>query len=91
MLYAWIGFLKPGAGPIAQSVQEMATDFLSQPLIDIRMVGPLLDASGERAGMMMIFERDNRESAESFVGESPYLRASLYDDHRLYEYQDGAA
>ena len=35
----------------------------------------------------MIFERDDREAAESFVAESPYLRAGLYEDHRLYEYQ----
>lgn len=91
MLYVWMGFLKPGADQIAQSVQEMTRDFLDQPLIDIRMVGPLLDPSGKRSGMMMIFERDNREAAESFVAESPYLRAGLYEDHRLYEYQDGVA
>ena len=91
MLYAWMGFLKPGADHIAQSVQEMARDFLDQPLIDIRMVGPLIDKSGKRSGMMLIFERDNRDDAEAFVKDSPYLRADLYDDHRLYEYQDGVA
>ena len=91
MLHAWIGFLKPGADPIAQSVQEMTIEFLSQPLIEIRLVGPLVDAAGKRAGMMMIFERDSREAAESFVEESPYLRAGLYEDHRLYEYLDGVA
>ena len=26
-----------------QSIQEMTEDFLNQPLINIRMVGPLLD------------------------------------------------
>ena len=40
---------------------------------------------------MMIFERDNRENAETFVAESPYPRAGLYEDHHLYEYQDGVA
>jgi uncharacterized protein YciI len=86
MLYAWIGFLKPGAESIPPSLQESATDFLSQPLIKIRAAGPLRDGRGKRAAMMMIFEHDNREAAEAFVKDSPYLKADLYDDHRLYEY-----
>ena len=86
MLYAWIGFLKLGVESIPASVQEGATGFLSQPLIKILTAGPLRDASGKRSGMMMIFEHDNRAAAEAFVSESPYLKAGLYEDHRLYEY-----
>jgi uncharacterized protein YciI len=86
MLYAWIGFLKPGSESIPPAVQEGATDFLSQPLIKIRAAGPLRDESGKRAAMMMIFEHDSREAAEAFVKDSPYLKADLYEDHRLYEY-----
>ena len=78
MLYAWIGFLKPGAESIPPSLQESATDFLSQPIIKIRAAGPLRDASGKRAAMMMIFEHDSREAAQSFVNESPYLIVDLY-------------
>lgn len=77
MLYAWIGFLKAEGEPIPQSVQEQVSDFLGQSFIKIHSAGPLLEASGKRAGMM-IFEHDSREAAESFVTESPYLRAGLY-------------
>ena len=87
MLFAWMGFLKPGAGPVPQSVQRQTTDFLSQPYIDIAYVGPLLDSDGGRAGMMMIFEVPDRAAAEAFVKTSPYLDAGLYADHRLYEYR----
>jgi uncharacterized protein YciI len=90
MLYAWMGFLKPEAEPIAPSVQQEATDFLSQPLIKIRALGPLRDASGKRAGMMMIFEDESREAAENFVRDSPYLQDGLYEDYRLYEYGNEA-
>jgi uncharacterized protein YciI len=90
MLFAWMGFLKPDANPIPQSVQQAATEFLSQPVIKIHMVGPLRDASGERAGMLMIFEHDNRAAAETFVSGSPFLKAGLYEDHRLYEYVNEA-
>jgi hypothetical protein len=87
MLFAWMGFLKPDAEPIPQSVQLQTTDFLSQPYIDISHVGPLLDSGGRRAGMMMIFDVPDRAAAEAFVNTSPYLDAGLYEDHRLYEYR----
>ena len=86
MLFAWIGFLKPDAGPVPQAVQERVNDFVGQPLIKIRSFGPLRDKTGGRAGMLMIFEHDSREDAESFVADSPFLQAGLYEDHRLYEY-----
>ena len=87
MLYAWMGFLKDGAA-VPQSVQQQTTAFLSQPLINIHSVGPLRDAEGRRAGMMMIFEVESRAAAEALVRESPYLQAGLYEDHHLYEYQN---
>ncbi|MFL6725572.1 MAG: YciI family protein [Sphingomicrobium sp.] len=87
MLFAWMGFLKRDAEPIPQSVQQQTTDFLSQPYIDIEYVGQLRDGSGQRAGMMMIFEVADRAAAEAFVEGSPYLDAGLYEDHRLYEYR----
>jgi uncharacterized protein YciI len=86
MLYAWIGFLKPDAETIPPSLQESATGFLSQPLINIQAAGPLRDGSGKRVAMMMIFEHDSRAGAEAFVKDSPYLNADLYEDHQLYEY-----
>ena len=88
MLFAWIGFLKPDADPVPQSVQQQTSDFLGQPYIGIKYVGPLRDAEGRRAGMLMIFEVENRAAAEAFVKGSPYLIAGLYEDHRLYAYQN---
>jgi len=88
MLYAWMGFLKPDSGPVPQSVQEMTNDFLGQDSVPIQYAGPLRDASGDRVGMMMIFEGGSRDDAESFVNDSPYLRAGLYENHRLYEYSN---
>ena len=86
MLYAWIGLLRTDVESIPQSVQVSVTDFLSQPLINIRAAGQLRDASGRCAGMMMIFEHASRAAAEAFVGDSPFLKAGLYKDHQLYEF-----
>ena len=86
MLYAWIGFLKPGAESIPASIQEDVTDFLGQPIIKIRAAGPLRDEAGKRAAMMLIFEHESREAAQAFVNDSPYLKAGLYEDHRLFQF-----
>jgi len=88
MLFAWMGFLKAGAGPVPQSVQEQTNDFLQQPYINIRSVGQLRDEQGNRAAMMMIFEVEDRAAAEALVENSPYLKAGLYEDHHLFEYLD---
>jgi uncharacterized protein len=88
MLFVWLGFLKPNAGPVPQSVQQQTNDFLQQPYIKIHSVGPLRDETGRRAAMMMIFEVEDRAAAEALVKTSPYLDAGLYEDHHLFEYHN---
>jgi uncharacterized protein len=87
MLFVWLGFLKEGLEP-DQQVQLDTTAFLEQPLIEIRAAGALRDETGKRAGMMMIFEANDRAAAEALVTNSPFLRAGLYQEHRLLEYQN---
>lgn len=87
MLFVWLGFLKKDSEP-DQQVQIDATGFLEQPLIEIRAAGALRDKTGRRTGMMMIFEAADRSAAEALISNSPYLRAGLYDEHHLLEYQN---
>jgi uncharacterized protein YciI len=87
MIFVWMGFLKENAGPVPQDVQEQTNDFLQQPYISFQSVGPLRDESGRRAGMMMIFDVEDHAAAQALVESSPYLKAGLYEDHKLYEYQ----
>ena len=89
MLFAWMGFIKPGAEMIPPEVNQQTSDFLQQPYIPIHFAGPLCE-NDRRAGMLLIFEADNRAAAESFVETSPYLRAGLYEQHHLYEYRNEA-
>ena len=88
MLFAWIGFIKDVAETIPQEVQHQTNDFLQQPFIPIRAVGPLCDASGRRAAMLMIFEAEDRARAEALVANSPYREAGLYERYELYEFRD---
>ena len=88
MLFAWMGFLKPGA-EVPQEVNQQTSDFLQQPYVPIHFAGPLCE-DDRRAGMLMIFEADDRAAAEALVENSPYLRAGLYEQHHLYEYRNEA-
>ncbi len=89
MLFAWMGFIKPGSDTIPQEVNQQTSDFLQQPYIPIHFAGPLCD-DDRRTGMLMIFEADDRNAAEALVENSPYLRAGLYERHHLYEYRNEA-
>jgi uncharacterized protein YciI len=87
MQFAWIGFLKAGSDADQEVLHQM-TEFLEQPFIRIPSAGSLRDAAGRRAGMMMIFDGADREAAEAFVSESPFMKAGLYQEHHLFEYVD---
>ncbi|MFL6721294.1 MAG: YciI family protein [Sphingomonas sp.] len=88
MLFAWIGFIKRGAEMIPPDVNVQTSDFLQQPFIRIHSGGPLCDEDQRRAGMLMIFEADDRTAAEALVADSPYQKAGLYERHHLYEYRN---
>jgi len=88
MLFAWMGFLKPGDEAIPQDVNQQTNDFLQQPFLPIHSVGPLCDENGRRTAMLMIFEANDRAAAEALVENSPYRRAGLYERHHLFEYRD---
>lgn len=87
MLFVWMGFLNEGAEP-DQQVQEQVTAFLQQPFVPIRAAGALRDGGSKRAGMMMVFEAKDRAAAETLVAGSPFLKAGLYREHHLFEYQN---
>lgn len=87
MLFVWLGFLKDGEEP-DQQVQQETSDFLKQPYIPIRAAGALRDSSGKRTGMMMIFEAEDHAAAQALVSTSPFLRAGLYRDYHLLQYQN---
>ncbi|MEO7277382.1 MAG: YciI family protein [Sphingomicrobium sp.] len=90
MLFAWIGFLKAGSEPVSQEVNLLTSDFIAQPYVKIRSVGPLCDDKGHRAGMLMIFETNDLAAAQALVADSPYLKAGLYERSSLHEYRNEA-
>ena len=44
----------------------------------IKLGGPFLDAEGNMAGSLIIFEADDLESAEAWHASDPYVKAALF-------------
>jgi uncharacterized protein YciI len=87
MQFVWLGFLRDHADP-SQDVQQETSQFLVQPFIPISAAGALRGEDGRRAGMLMIFEAEDRGAAEGLVAESPFLKAGLYSEHHLFEFRN---
>ncbi|MBV9527379.1 YciI family protein [Sphingomonas sp.] len=87
MRFVWIGFMKAGADA-DQRILQQETGFLQQPYIKILSAGALRDEDGRRLGMMMIFETEDRSTAEALVAGSPFRRAGLYEHYHLAEFLD---
>jgi uncharacterized protein YciI len=86
MQFVWMGFLKSDE-PIDPSLQQRIGEFLQQPYIPIETAGVLRGPKGERAGYLVLFEADDRATAEALVRESPVRDAGLYSEYHLFEFQ----
>ena len=79
MLFSVVAHFKPGAAAKAAATALAFTDHLEQPLMHIRVAGPLRNAKGEQTGFMSILEAQSFAEAENFVNSSPNLEAGLYE------------
>jgi uncharacterized protein YciI len=77
MLFTVVAHYKPGAA--ARTPASAFTDHLEQPLMPIRLAGPLRNAKGEQTGFMAIVEAQSFAAADAFVKSSPNLEAGLYE------------
>jgi len=48
--------------------------------------GPMLDASGNEVGSLIIFKADSMKQVEEFVDRDPYTRAGLHADRKISEW-----
>jgi uncharacterized protein YciI len=87
MLFALMGFLPERSDRFSPEVQERITQYLAQPLIDIRLAGALLNDGGRRAGMMMLLEAESFSAAQSFLADSPLVEKDLFEEVHLFEYR----
>jgi uncharacterized protein YciI len=83
MLYSVIARFKPGVEAERDALHEAFSDHLRQPLLHIRLAGAIRHAdTGEREGVLLMIEADDRQAIDHFLKLSPYNTAGLYD--RIY-------
>lgn len=79
MLFSVVAHFKPGAAAKAAATALAFTDHLEQPLMPIRVAGPLRNAKGEHSGFMAIIEAKSFAEVDGFVKSSPNSEAGLYE------------
>ena len=79
MLFSIVAHFKPGAAAKTSATAGAFTSHLEQPLMSIRLAGPLRNAKGEQTGFMSILEARSFAEADNFVKSSPNLEAGLYE------------
>jgi len=79
VLYAITAHFRPGAEPTRQAIHEQYNEHLQQRHPHVRLAGPLRDEEGNRIGVLILLDADDRAQAERFTQASPYTRADLYE------------
>lgn len=85
MLFALIGFLKPGVEERLPS-SDAVNEHLSQPFRRTRLAGFLCREDQSRSGLLMFVEADSFAAAEAHLHQSPFFKADLYDRVEVAEY-----
>jgi hypothetical protein len=74
---------KPGAVALRMATRQAHFDWLARHPGVVRLGGPFLDAAGEMAGSLIIFEAADLEGARAFAAADPYAKAGLFESAEL--------
>ncbi len=86
MLCAVMGFFKPGIDSHPAKLQAVLNEHLSQPLISLKLAGPLKDRLGKSVGLMVCLEVASFDKAEAYLSESPFFKNDMYERVEVVEY-----
>ena len=78
MLYMVTARFKPGVEAQHAALAGEFGDHMRQPLLSIRLVGALADEAGNREGVLLMMETEDRSQLDHFLEISPYSQAGLY-------------
>jgi uncharacterized protein YciI len=69
---------KPNSLDLRIATREAHLAYVRPHLDKLKLGGPLLDASGDMAGSLMIMDVADRAAAEAFSANDPYTKAGLW-------------
>jgi uncharacterized protein YciI len=77
MLFAVIAFDKENSLELRMATRQAHFDYAKQTNC-IKIGGPFLDAKGDMAGSLIIFEAADLEAAKAWHASDPYVKAGLF-------------
>ena len=77
MLFVVVATDKKDSLALRMATREAHFDFARETGV-VRLGGPFLDAKGEMAGSLIIFEAENLEEARAWHAADPYVKAGLF-------------
>jgi uncharacterized protein YciI len=83
MLYMVTARFKPNVEAQHAALTTAFGEHMRQPLLHIHLVGALRDEAGERVGLLLMMEADERALVDRFLESSPYNAAGLYRDVKI--------
>lgn len=77
MLFAVIAVDKENSLALRMATREAHFEYAKKTNV-VKFGGPFLDAKGDMAGSLIIFEADNIEAARAWHANDPYVKAGLF-------------
>ena len=77
MLFVLAALDKDNSLELRMSVREQHMAFVKETGV-VRLGGPFLDASGNMAGSLLIFESADLDAAKAWNAKDPYVKAGLF-------------
>ena len=69
---------KPNSLDLRMATREAHLAFVRGNASKLKLAGPLLDAQGDMAGSMLIFDTEDKAEVQAFTDNDPYARAGLF-------------
>jgi hypothetical protein len=77
MLFVVTAIDKPNSLALRTATREAHFAYAKETGI-IKLGGPFLDANGDMAGSLIIFDADDLETAQAWHANDPYVKAGLF-------------
>jgi uncharacterized protein YciI len=77
---------KPDALDLRLSVRDAHFAFVKETGV-VRLGGPFLDAKGDMAGSLIIFEAADMDAAKAWHARDPYVKAGLFQSSDIRKWK----
>jgi hypothetical protein len=72
---------------VRMAAREAHLAFIAEQAAKVRLAGPVLGASGDMAGSLLILDVPDLAAAQAFSAQDPYTKAGLWDHVDLHEFR----